>query len=137
MNNPPAGFAGPGRLVPGIVQERSAAMVLVWMLVSCGGYAFYWFYKTSDELRQALSDETIKPGMDLLLLLVTCGLWGIYIQYRNAQKVHAYLVQANPQRKDQSQTILIMNLAQFVVGVTGLIGVYMCQEEYNLLAKSN
>jgi hypothetical protein len=117
------------------MKERNSAMVLVLMLVTCGIYAFYWFYVTSEELRDATSDSTINPLTDLLLLLVTCGLWGLYVEYRNTQKVQAILLRTDPYRKDQSQTILILNLAQFVVGFTGLVATYMTQEEYNALAR--
>ena len=134
---PPPGGGGGGLVPqgPAAVQERNSALVLVLSFVTCGVYWFYWIYKTSDELQRQTGDTSINPGIDLLLTLVTCGMWGMYVEYRNAQKIHARLVMNNPYRSDQSQTILILNLASFVVGVTGFVAMYMLQEELNQLAR--
>jgi hypothetical protein len=121
---------------PGAVQERNSVVVLVLSFVTCGFYALYWIYKTSDELREQTGDTSINPALDLLLSIVTCGIWGIYAEYRNAQKVHAQLVASNPYRKDQSQTVLILNIASLFVGITGLVAIYVVQEELNQLARS-
>jgi len=121
-------------LIPGMIQERSPLTVLLLSFVTCGIYAIYWLFKTSDELRLATQDESINPTTDLLLVLVTCGIWGIYVEYRNSQKIHQILSQTEPGRKDQSQTILILNIAMYFVGVTGLIATYILQEEMNQLA---
>lgn len=104
-------------------------------VLTCGIYYLYWLYATSSELRRALADDDIKPGIDLLLCILTCSVWGIYVEYRNAQKVHAALLSRAPHTKDQSDTILILNLASFVVGVTWLVATYIVQEELNKLAR--
>ena len=121
---------------PDRVVERSSAVVLVFLIVTCGLYLFYWTYATSEELRRQTGDETIRPGIELLLMLISCGLFGWYVQYRNARVVHALLVASDPSRKDRSQLILILNIAATFVGVTALVAVYMVQEELNQLARS-
>jgi hypothetical protein len=105
------------------------------MLVTCGIYYWYWVYSTSRELKEALADEEIKPGTDLLLCIITCFLWGIYVEYRNAQKVHAALLSRDPYAKDQTEIVLILNLATFFVGATWLVATYIMQEEYNKLGR--
>jgi drug/metabolite transporter (DMT)-like permease len=117
------------------VQQRNAAVVIVLALVTCGIYMIYWFYKTSAELQEALQDEDINPMVDLILVIVTCFIWGIYVEYRNSQKAYAVLSQRDPRAVDQTQTILILNIAQLIVGVTGLIATYILQEELNKLAR--
>ena len=109
--------------------------MLLLSVVTCGFYLIYWTYQTSEELRLQTGDESIKPGIDLLLMVISCGFWGWYVQYRNARVVHAQLVQSNPYRKDQSQTVLILNIAAMFVGVTALVAVFMVQEELNQLAR--
>lgn len=136
---PPGGFTPPTGLAPqrpSAIKERNSAVVLLLALVTCGVYFFYWVYATSLELQQQTGDTSINPGLDLLLSLVTCGMWGIYTQYRNTQKVHACVVAYNPHHKDQSQTVLILNIASFFVGFTSFIAMYVVQEELNLLARS-
>jgi hypothetical protein len=117
------------------VQERNSALVLVLSIVTCGIYYFYWIYATSSELADHTGDRSINPTVDVLLCVVTCGLWGMFVQYRNAQKVHGVLVAHDPYAKDQSQTILILSLVSFIVGVTGLVAMFMTQEELNRLAR--
>jgi cytochrome bd-type quinol oxidase subunit 2 len=118
-----------------MVQERNAVVVVLLCLVTCGIYFLYWVYKTSDELRQALSEESINPALDLLLTMVTCYIWAIYVHHRNSQHAHRILAARDPWHIDQTQTILILCIAQLVVGVTGLIATYLLQEELNRVAR--
>lgn len=130
------GYGGGGGGGGGLVEERNSVAVMLLPIVTCGVYLYYWIYKTSEELRAQTGDTSINPGTDLLLTIVTCGLWGMFVEYRNVQKVHAVMLQYDPSHKDQSQTVLILNLAAFVVGVTGFIATYMVQEELNQLARA-
>ncbi|MFO0675641.1 MAG: DUF4234 domain-containing protein [Polyangiaceae bacterium] len=139
--NQPPGYPmapyGPPPLRPGVLVERNSALVLVYSFVSCGIYALYWTYKTSEELRGATDDATINPGLDLLLTVLTCGVWTIYTLYRNAQKVQAILGPRDPNKKDQSQMVLMLCIANFFVGVTGFVAMFLVQEELNLLARAS
>ncbi len=140
MSLPYGGFPGtPGaaiQIAPGIVQERAPLTTVLLSLVTCGIYGLYWQFKTSDELRAATGDDSINPLLELLLTLVTGGIWGVYVMYRNAQKIHRILVSRDPARKDQSQTILILAIAMYFVGVTHFIAVWLLQEEMNQLART-
>lgn len=103
--------------------------------VTCGIYYLYWLYRTDKELAEALDDPEIKPGFDLLLTIATCGVWSVYVEYRNAQKVHAALLSRDPTARDQSEAVLLLDLAAFVVGATWLVATYILQEELNKLAR--
>lgn len=109
--------------------------MVVLSFVTCGIYFLYWLYTTDKELAEALDDAEIKPGLDLLLTIVTCGIWSIYVEYRNAQKVHAALLARDPYAKDQSEAVLLLNLAAFLVGATWLVATYILQEELNKLSR--
>lgn len=143
---PPGGYGGPpmgggyakgppgagGLVNPQAIMERNGALVILYSFLSCGIYMFYWFYKTSEEVRDALNDQSINPGTDLLLAIVTCGLWGIYIEHRNITKLHHAQLAYNPHRQDKSTTIMILNILPFVgIPFTNLVAIYMVQEEYN------
>jgi hypothetical protein len=39
-------------------------------------------YKIGDELERHQGKGQINPGMDLLLVFLTCGFWAIYIMYK-------------------------------------------------------
>ena len=139
----PGGFPGgpmmPGLppLVPGAIKERNSGVVVVLSLVTCGVYALYWLFKTSEELKAATNDAQINPAIDLVVSLLTCGLWGIAVTYRNAQKVHQTILPYHPQHKDQSQTIILLSVASLVVGVTWLVSVFLTHEELNMLARAS
>ncbi len=111
-------------------------MVLVFSVLTCGIYQLVWLYRTSEELKNCTNDTTINPGLDLILAIVTCGAWGWFVAFRNTQKVHQALLPLDPTRQDRSQMVLILFLLTLVVGVTGLVALYVAQEEYNALAKA-
>jgi len=128
--------AEPRGVVPGIVTERSALTVILLGMVTCGLYVWWWWYRSTDELRQATGDKSLNPGMDLLLVFLTGGLWGVYVEYRNVKKVHEILSQHDPGRKDRSQTVLIMRIVGLFIAPTAFYAMYLTQEEYNAMART-
>jgi hypothetical protein len=110
-------------------------VVLLLTLVTCGIYLVYWVYQTSTELKQATGDPSINPTLDLVLMLVTCTLWGYYVLCRDAEKLHRVLVGVDPGHKDQSQTVVTLCVAALFVGFTGAIAIYLVQEDFNRLAR--
>jgi hypothetical protein len=105
-------------------------------MITCGVYYLIWIYSTTSELKEALADQELKPGVDVLLTIMTCSLWSIYVHYRNAQKVHAGLLSRDPAAKDQTDTIMAMHLLGLFVGAGWLISMYLLQEELNRLARA-
>ena len=87
------------------------------------------FTLLTDELRVATGDESLKPGLDLALALLTCGVWWIYVDYRNAQKVYEVFRAMGVPRNDQSTAILL--LAIFFRPVA----FFLLQEEYTALGR--
>ena len=69
--------------------RRHAVGVAVLSVVTLGIYFFYWYYKVNDEARRYLRDETIRPGIALLAVLLG---WIIIVPpfvsgYRTAERV--------------------------------------------------
>ena len=128
MNAPagPIAFAGN----PRAITERSPVTVVLLGLVTCGIYWIIWGYQTTEEIRLATGDETIKPGRDVLLCFVTCGVWLMYTHYRNAKKVFELGQQLGLTRKDQSQTVVLVDL--FAMPITPAL----LQAEYNHVAQA-
>ena len=124
-------YAGP-RLNPHAAQvltPRTSLNVVLFTLLTCGIYGMIWMYQTTDELRVATGDESLKPGLDLALALLTCGVWWIYVDYRNAQKVYEVFRAMGVPRNDQSTAILL--LAIFFRPVA----FFLLQEEYTALGR--
>jgi hypothetical protein len=60
---------------------RSPILVLLLSIITCGIYFFYWLYATANELRLYLNDESINPGIDLLISII-CAPYIIYWMYK-------------------------------------------------------
>lgn len=65
---------------------RDPALVLVFSIISCGIYFLYWLYVTSNDLKNYLNDDTINPGIDLLISIF-CFPYVIYWMYKYSKLV--------------------------------------------------
>jgi hypothetical protein len=50
--------------------RRNALGVAVLSVVTLGIYFFYWYFKVNDEARRYLRDDSIRPGVSLLAVLL-------------------------------------------------------------------
>lgn len=106
----------------------------VLTMVTCGIYMLYWQYVTTQELKDASGREDLNPTLDLILAVLCCGFWSIYVQYRNAQIVHEMFAQRSTPHEDRSTFVLILHALAFVNGITLLLAMMILQDEYNKLA---
>ncbi|MDE7095290.1 MAG: DUF4234 domain-containing protein, partial [Anaeroplasmataceae bacterium] len=62
------------------MQKREVVAVVLLGLFTCGIYALYWFYTTSQALNEEVDDN--EPLMNyilaILLGMVTCGIYLLY-----------------------------------------------------------
>jgi TRAP-type C4-dicarboxylate transport system permease small subunit len=114
--------------------RREPLLVLVLTVATCGLYYLYWLWATSAELREISGRDDIHPALDLLATVFTCGLWGFYVLYRNTQVVHELHLLGGLAHDDRSQTVLLLIVANLLVGFAGLIAVFIVQDELNRLA---
>ena len=110
--------------------ERNPAMIVVLGILTCGIYTLVWYYQTTEELRIATGDDSIKPGLDILLTFVTCGIWWVYTDYRNAKKAFELSQQMGLGRSDQAVIVLVVDL------FAAMITPALLQAEYNEIAKA-
>ncbi len=146
---PPGGYGGPpmpyggfppppGPLAPGggvgnlaAFTQREAVTLLLLTIVTCGIYGLVWKYQTTEELRQATGDDTINPMLDVILPVLTCGVWTIYTHHRNAKKIFELAQRAGVPRTDQSTTVILCD----IFGLA-LVASFILQGEYNALAQA-
>jgi hypothetical protein len=114
--------------------RRDLLTVGLLTFVTCGLYALYWQFKTTEELKLVTGKTELNPGVDLLLTVITCGLFGIYVHYRNTQLVTERLRALKGAHDDKSTLVLVLDLASLVVGVTWIAAVVVVQGELNKLA---
>ena len=112
-------------------------MPAVLTMVTCGFYYFYWQWVTTEELKNATGRDDLNPMTDLLLTICCCGLWSVYVQYRNAQVVHEAFQARGASHEDKSTLILILHALSALNGMTGLVAILMLQDEYNKLGDAS
>ena len=102
-------------------------MVIVYGFLTCGIYLYFWIYQTSTDIKNALGGrEDINPTMDIVLTLVTCGLYFIYLLYRYPQLLLELQDRTRQPRNDISTISIILGC----VGL-GIVSLFMIQTELN------
>lgn len=117
-----------------LMTRRDSWVPPVLTFVTCGLYYFYWQFATTDELKRVTGREDLNPMLDLIVTLLCCGLWGIYVQYRNAQVVHQFFEARGQRHEDRSGFVLILHALALFNGFTGLFAMMIVQDELNKLA---
>lgn len=115
--------------------RRDLVVVALLTIFTCGLYALYWQYKTTDELK-AVTGKDLNPGLEVLLSFVTCGIFSIYAHYRNAQLVTEQMKAWRGAHEDKSTIVLALDVASLVVGVTWIAAVLILQDELNKMAEA-
>ena len=113
--------------------RRDLLVVALLSVFTCGLYAFYWTYKTTDELK-GVTGKDLNPGLELLLSIVTCGIFSIYVHYRNAQLVTERMKALSNSYEDKSALVLGLDLASLFVGLTFIVAMVILQDELNKLS---
>jgi hypothetical protein len=118
------GYGGAGLLSIG--EKREPMMVVLFTLLTCGIYGWFWLYTTVTEIKNALGREDINPGMELVLSIVTCGIYMVYLFYKYPQLMMEMQDRAGRPRNDISMTTLL--LAVFGLGI---VSIAIMQSELN------
>ena len=109
-----------------IGEKREPMMVVLFTILTCGIYGWFWLYTTVTEIKNALGREDINPGMELVLSIVTCGIYMIYLFYKYPQMMMEMQDRAGRPRNDISMTTLL--LAVFGLGI---VSIAIMQSELN------
>lgn len=114
--------------------HRNPFVVLLLTVVTFTLYGYYWLYVTTDELRRETGRE-LSPVLDVLLAVLTLGLWGLYVSWRNAGIVHEVLSARSVEHVDSSTAVMVFNLSTFVWGAGWLVSLLLLQLDYNRLSR--
>ena len=96
---------------------RSIPMLVIFSIVTCGIYYFYWIYKTTDEIKKFMESEEINPTLELILSIVTCGIYTYYWYYKYGKIVYLEMTKKAGLDSTEDSTILlvILNLFMYVI----------------------
>ncbi len=98
--------------------RRSPALVFLLGLFTFGLYLIYWYSKMYGEFKE-LSGKTPTGnsyGFDLLLAIVTCGIWGIYVDYKISLLLDEVLTARNLPPQNSAPLVLILDLFFYFTG---------------------
>lgn len=115
--------------------KRHPVAVVALTLLTFTVYAYYWLYRTTDELRRATDRDDLSPVVDVILTLVTFGLWGIWAGYRNAKIAHEELELRGEDHTDRSLAVGGFAALSLVSGWAWLVSIALLQEDFNRLAE--
>lgn len=122
---------------PPIYDIRSPVFVLVMSLITLGFYLVYWYYTIYDQLRGI--DGRTPTGndfwIDFLIVIVTCGIWGVYVDYRiSGQLNEIYARYGVEDQNDTTILVVILDVAGYITGyLTGVISSAIQQDQMNQL----
>lgn len=71
-----------------IPKKRNLLLQVLWMILTCGLYAIYWFYQTSTEMKVLTQDEQASPALWTVLLFIP--FLGFYSLYQYAKLYEKY-----------------------------------------------
>ena len=69
--------------------KRSIPLDIVFSIITCGIYAFYWLYKLTESAHIAAGEETTAPSAQTVLFtVISFGVYQIYWLYRMGDTVN-------------------------------------------------
>lgn len=117
------------------MQKRNPILVVALAFVTFTIYAYYWLYKTTDELKKESEREDLSPILDVVLAVLTFGLYGLWAAYRNAKIAHELFEELGVDHMDRSVPVAIFGALSFVSGWAWLVSMALLQEDYNRLSE--
>lgn len=116
--------------------KRNPVTVAVLTLLTFGVYAYYWLYRTTDELKEETGRDDLNPLIDVLLAIVTVGFWGIYAGARNAKIAHEEMVARGHAHSDRSLAVAGVAALSLVSGWAWIVAMAMVQDDLNRLVEA-
>ncbi|MEI7884059.1 MAG: DUF4234 domain-containing protein [Clostridia bacterium] len=110
---------------------REPLQVLLLSIITCGIYFLYWLYITADEIRVYLQDESINPGMELLLSII-CFPYVIYWFYKFGKLAGTAQAKAGEMVDDNSTLFILLA----IFGLT-IVGAMIMQGQLNKVWTKN
>jgi len=121
------------------IRPRSAATVLVASVLTCGFYQLFWYHHIYEEI-ESLFERTPTGNsywMDLLLTVISCGVFGIYVDYLICNQLNEGLNQlGHKPNKDEGTVVVILDVSAYVTGwMSNLVTTALAQDQLNKLLR--
>ena len=120
------------------IQPREIALCIIFSIITCGIYGWYWIYKMNEEINTISNHpEDTSGGLVILLSIITCGIYGIYWSYKMGEKLSEYYkASGNSGDRDLGILFLILMLANyFSCAVCGVVCYGLMQDNINKIVR--
>jgi Na+(H+)/acetate symporter ActP len=111
---------------------RNPGIVVLLGFITCGIYYFYWIGKTSSAINWYIGEEEVNPTLDVVLSILLCGVWQVYLSYRYPKLILKMQEQAGVEKND-------ISVVSLVLGILGLwiVSAALIQLELNKVWRSH
>ncbi|MEZ4255750.1 MAG: DUF4234 domain-containing protein [Polyangiales bacterium] len=117
------------------IPRRSPEIVLLLSFLTCGLYLIYWYSQVYSEIEEVTGQPVTSTGffLDLLFVILTCTLYGVWVDYRIAVQLNDHMRKIGlPGTNDPGTIIVILDLATLLTGgATNLITSAIQQKQLN------
>lgn len=102
------------------IEKRDPGIVLVLALFTCGFYLIYWYLRMYEEIEQLIGETPTGNAfwVDLLLYIFSCGLFGIWVDYKISERLNVLQQQRGMTGATDSTTLaIILDIAAYITGM--------------------
>lgn len=101
-------------------QQRSVANVIIFSILTCGIYFYYWMYVTMRDLNAYLEVADMDSGIELLICIF-CSPYIIYWFYKYAQRIGEAQLKNNMVASDDAIVCLILSIFGLSIVSVGIM----------------
>ncbi len=115
-------------------QRPGPVFVIVLSIITCGIYLFFWYYRTYYDLGRVYGRTPTGYGywLDLLLVIVSFGLWSLYVDYQISVVLNEMQARAGMPENDTRIPVIVLDAFGIVSGyLTGIISCAIHQDQIN------
>ena len=91
-------------------RDRSVFLVILFTIITCGIYFYYWIYAVTEEVNEYLGDNDTSGGLVVLFSLITCGVYLLYWYYKMGKRVSYCQEKAGTRVSDDSLVYLLLSV---------------------------
>jgi len=89
------------------IKNRNIVLCILFSILTCGIYAFYWTYVISNDSRLLAGDEP-GAGLDIILDIITCGIFGFVVVYKSSKRMYEVDLYHKGRASDDSTLVTLL-----------------------------
>lgn len=103
------------------IKERSVGMSILFSILTCGLYSWYWFYAIIDDIYNITEDKR-NPALEIVLCVFTCNFYTVYLWNKLGKSLETIRKVENLPSKNCSVTFTILAvLGYFAGGLSAIV----------------